>query len=276
MKRCNKIIIAAIVAVITFTACDMNDAVLVETTTTVTESAIVTTEASVETSEETSETSETSFEASESEVLEEDDDTSVANEISTVANSTPKPTEITKTTAAPKPTKTTKQTATPKLTETPKPTETLKPTESGNTDYGTSSSPSASSENNDSSFIDPTTTPALTSTPSPTPKPAVAAIIRVKFRVSGCNITENIGTASEDGEAVQMTVVREYKCKPLPGTKYHSCRVSDYEPYGLQVVPDDLYKDFYAKYPNGVVWGYGTGYENGHLVGPKVVGFVDE
>lgn len=303
MKRFNKVITAAIVAAITFTACDTDDAVLFETTTTVTESVNVTEEVTVETSgETTTDTSETSFVVSESEEQEDADVTTAVNETSAAATSTPKPT------ATPKPSGSRNTSS-----------------ETSSSGSGSSSGENASSGNNDSSYAEPTgstqavstetshqhdynyktyldpktgtpygececgayttdtslfNAPKPTDTPTPTPeptsKPAVAAIVRVKFIVSGCNITENIGTAWEDGDAVDITVVREYVCEPLSGTEYHSNNVSDYEPYGKQVVPEDLYKDFYAKYPNGVVWGYGTGYENGYLVGPEVVGFVDD
>lgn len=171
-----------------------------------------------------------------------------------------------------KPADTQEMTETIKVTDTPKVTSTPMPTDmplSTNTPVPT---------------VTPTTTqipsPTPTQIPSPSPtevpeKAPVPAVIRVTYTVSGCNITSGFGTAWEDGDFVQVNVTREYICQPLDGTEYHSYSVSDYEPCGLQVDPDDLYSDFYAVYPYSYVWGYGTGYVDGHLVGPKVVGFVE-
>ena len=167
-----------------------------------------------------------------------------------------------------KPTETSYSTETPKATNTPAPTSTPKDINIQKDTSAPTSTPV------------PTATLAPTTIPSPTPtsvpeKSPVPAIIRVVYTVSGCNITSGFGTAWEDGDFVQVNVTREYVCQPLEGTKYHSYNVYDYEPYGSQVDPDDLFSDFYAVYPCSCVWGYGTGYVDGHLVGPEVVGFVE-
>lgn len=115
-------------------------------------------------------------------------------------------------------------------------------------------------------FNTPTPTPAPTSTPAPTPKPAVAAKIQVTFSVSGSDDTE----AENGGNNVTVRgITRIYIVQPKSGCAYHSGHPSDYVDPSKQVDWDDLFSEFYAKYPNGHAHGYST-------TGKKIVGFVDD
>ena len=102
----------------------------------------------------------------------------------------------------------------------------------------------------------------------------VPAIVGVIITIHGCNITHDFDTIYEDGDPVDLNVYREYVVQPLEGTAYHSMSLDDYEPYWIYQDLDDLFNEFYETYPNGVIWGYGTGWVDDHLVGPEIVGFV--
>ena len=102
----------------------------------------------------------------------------------------------------------------------------------------------------------------------------VPAIVGVIITIHGCNITHDFDTIYEDGDPVDLNVYREYVVQPLEGTAYHSMSLDDYEPYWIYQDLDDLFNEFYETYPNGVIWGYGTGWVDDYLVGPEIVGFV--
>lgn len=207
----------------------------------------------------------------------------------TNATPTPKPTETARSTSAP----------TPQATSTPMPTATPSP------------KPTATSTPKPTNIPTPTATPTpephehdwvrypymqswddnlgyiyycecgedyyeYCYSPSDPDRESVAAIVRVPTDVYGCNITSGYGTAWEDGDAVTVLVVREYIVQPKEGAYYHDPCIDDYEWYEIYEDPDDLYEGLYEVYPNAVAWGYGTACIDENLVGPELIGFVDE
>ena len=117
----------------------------------------------------------------------------------------------------------------------------------------------------------PTNTPAPTATSTPVPteptettaKPAVAARIRVTLRVWGSD-----NPNGEDND-VSVIVYRTYTVQPKDGCSYHSYNVGSYASPERQFDTNDIYKDFYAKYPDGLAVGYA-------YTGAEIVGFVDD
>lgn len=203
------------------------------------------------------------------------------------ATPTPKPTTVPRATATPKPTATPspRPTSTPKptATSTPRPTATPVPT----------ATPTPEPHDHDwvrtehfwsedgalgyyyfcdcgECYFEPSYSPE-----DPDRAP-VAAIVRVPITVYGCDINVNVGTAWEDGDPVTVLVVRDYVVQPLEGAYYHDPCIDNYELYEIYEDPDDLYEGLYEVYPNAVAWGYGTACIDGNLVGPELIGFVDE
>ena len=164
----------------------------------------------------------------------ENDSDSARSHTQTTATPTPIPTTAT----VPAATSTPVPTATPKPTSTPKPTATPTPT--------------------------PTNTPVPTATPIPepteAPKKAVAAYMQVTINISG------VDDPFTDNE-VYVPTTRTYIVQPKDGCVYHSYNTADY--YSPATDNNDIYTDFYAKYPNGDAWGYAC-------TGFKIVGFVDD
>ncbi len=230
-----------------------------------------------------------------------------ANVSSPNATPTPKPTDAPESASSPVLQVTNTPTPSPKTTETPVPTTTVtpKPTATPSPKPTATSTPKPTS----------TPTPTATPTPEPhehdwiryphiqswdgnlgylyycecgeyyyencyaesdPDREAVAAIVRVPTTVYGCNITTGYGTAWEDGEDVSVLVVREYVVQPKDGAYYHDPCIYDYEWYELYEDPEDLYAGFYEVYPVSVAYGYGTAYIDGNLIGPELIGFVDE
>ncbi len=153
---------------------------------------------------------------------------------------TPKAADVSDQSTTPVPTATPIPTATPKptVTPTPKPTNTPVPT----------ATPAP----------EPTATP--TPEPSEAPKKAVAAYMQVTINISGVDDPFN------DNE-VYVPTTRTYIVQPKDGCVYHSYNTADY--YSPATDNNDIYTDFYAKYPNGEAWGYAC-------TGFKIVGFVDD
>lgn len=153
---------------------------------------------------------------------------------------TPKAADVSNQSTTPVPTATPIPTATPKptVTPTPKPTNTPVPTAT------------------------PAPEPTVTPTPEPSeaPKKAVAAYMQVTINISGVDDPFN------DNE-VYVPTTRTYIVQPKEGCVYHSYNTADY--YSPATDNNDIYTDFYAKYPNGEAWGYAC-------TGFKIVGFVDD
>ena len=162
---------------------------------------------------------------------------------------------------------------TPIPTNSPKPTNTPIPTESpSNSGSSSPTAPTNTSVPTATSTPRPTNTPVptATTTPEPTatptpepteaPKAAVAAYMQVTINISG------VDDPFTDNE-VYVSTTRTYTVQPKDGCFYHSYNTSDY--YRPATNNNDIYTDFYAKYPNGEAWGYAC-------TGFKIVGFVDD
>lgn len=143
-------------------------------------------------------------------------------------------------------------TPTPFPSSTPIPTATPKPT----------STPTPQPTNTPVPISTPTPEPTATPTPEPTepPKVAVAAYMQVTINISG------VDDPFTDNE-VYVSTTRTYIVQPKDGCAYHSYNSGDY--YRPATDNNDIYTDFYAKYPNGEAWGYAC-------TSFKIVGFVDD
>lgn len=143
-------------------------------------------------------------------------------------------------------------TPTPVPSSTPIPTATPKPT----------STPTPQPTNTPAPTSTPTPEPTATPTPEPTetPKSAVAAYMQVTINISG------VDDPFTDNE-VYVSTTRTYIVQPKDGCAYHSYNSGDY--YRPATDNNDIYTDFYAKYPNGEAWGYAC-------TSFKIVGFVDD
>lgn len=156
-------------------------------------------------------------------------------------------------------------------TNSPKPTNTPVPTESpSNSGSSSPTTPTNTPVPTATSTPQPTNTPVPTATPEPTatpipepteaPKKAVAAYMQVTINISG------VDDPFTDNE-VYVSTTRTYIVQPKDGCVYHSHNTADY--YSPTTDNNDIYTDFYAKYPNGDAWGYAC-------TGFKIVGFVDD